>query len=288
MPGLSRGTGALVVGMPYAFPNTKEIAPGVIMPLINLGNYNLSSNSSLWLELGGRGLDTAYSYHDASLAELGAAVRTSGIPRSEIFVTSKIPCTRGSYVADPEAHIAHSFEVMGLDYVDLMLMHWTCTDGPEATAAVWKALESLVAGGQARAIGVSNFDSQDIDMLLEVATIKPAVNQCEFSISNHDDATFQHCRELNITYSAYSPLGGLSGADVLHHPDVVDVATAHAKSTAQVALRWVVQQGVAAVSASTKASHDMSDLEIFTFELSNEEMGRLTAITAPGANNVVV
>jgi len=258
------------------------------MPLMNLGNYNLSSNSSLWLELGGRGLDTAFSYHDPSLAELGAAVRASTVPRSEIFVTSKIPCTRGSYVADPQAHIAHSLEVMGLDYVDLMLMHWTCTDGPEATAAVWKALESLVASGQARAIGVSNFDSQDIDALLKVATIKPAVNQCEFSISNHDDATFQHCQELNITYSAYSPLGGLSGVDILHHPDVANVAATHAKSTAQVALRWVVQQGVVAVSASTKASHDLSDLEIFDFELSTEEMSRLTAISASRAMSVVV
>jgi len=262
--------------------NTVEIAPGIQMPLMNLGNYNLSTDSSLWLKAGGRGLDTAFSYHDASMAETGEGVRNSGLPRSEIFVTSKIPCTwEPYYKADPERDIAHSLQVMGLDYVDLMLMHWTCSDGAAETARVWKVMETMLSNGTARAIGVSNFGAKDLDALMSVASVTPAVNQCEFSVGHHDDEALQRCRELGITYAAYSPLGGLENPiDVLHDPDVSAVASAHNRSTAEVALRWIVQQGVIAVSSTRKESHMRSDLSIFDedFELTDTEMARLTGV----------
>ena len=115
--------------------------------------------------------------------------------------------------------------------------------------------------------------------------MKPVVNQCGFSIGGHNDSKFgrdfgtlDKCREKKITYSAYSPLGGLSGVDVLSNPKVVAVGKAHNKSSAQVALRWVTQQGVVAVTASTKASHLAGDLDIFDFTLSQEEMASLTKI----------
>merc|ERR1711920_597266 len=117
----------------------------------------------------------------------------------------------------------------------------------------------------------SNFRASSIDSLLKDVTIKPAVNQCKFSIGSPDDATRKRCEELGITYSAYAPLGGTSGVDVLHQRDVLAIAKAHNKSAAQIALRWVVQQGVVAVSASTNASHDISDLGIFEFDLMQEE-----------------
>jgi len=258
------------------------------MPLMNLGNYNLSSDSSLWLQVGGRGLDTAFSYHDTSLADTGAAVRSSALNRSEIFVTSKIPCTwEPYYVANPRADIAHSLRVMGLDYVDLMLMHWTCDDGPESTARVWKVMEEMLTNGTARAIGVSNFKATDIDALMKAATIKPAVNQCQHSVGFHDDATWQRCKELGITYAAYSPLGGLENPlDVLHDPDVAAVAATHNRSTAEVALRWVVQQGVVAVTSTKKENHMLSDLAVFDadFELAEDEISRLSKV---GSNMVV-
>jgi diketogulonate reductase-like aldo/keto reductase len=267
-------------GCAAALQDTVEIAPGVQMPLMNLGNYNLSSNSSLWLSVGGRGLDTAMSYHDPSLAETGAAVRNSGLPRSDIFVTSKIECGQTTTLS-PEEAIAHSFDVLELDYVDLMVMHWPCPEGAEATAKYYKAMEGMIANGTARAIGISNFNAKEIDELLEVATVKPAVNQCQFSVGYHDDEALQRCKDLGITYSAYSPLGGLENpVDVLHDLDVSAVAAAHNRSTAEVALRWVVQQGVVAVSSTTKESHMRSDLSIFDegFELSDEEMSRLHAV----------
>lgn len=226
-------------------------------------------------------MDTAHTYGDKSLAETGEAVRNSRLPRSEIFVTSKIPCSSTSDV-NPEAHIKHGLSVMGLDYVDLMLMHWTCSSSSN-TAKLWKAMETMLEKGTARAVGISNFKSSDINTLMKTATITPAVNQCEFSVGHHDDTTLKRCQELGITYAAYSPLGGLQNpVDVLHDPDVTAVANNHGRSTAEVALRWVVQQGVIAVSSTTKETHMRSDLSIFDedFELSEQEMSRLHAVTA--------
>jgi len=255
-------------------PDTIEISKGVFMPLLNLGNYDLSSNSTLFLEVGGRGIDTALTYGDKSLAEAGNAVRHSKVPRNDVFVTNKIPCGRGTR-GSPALDIEHSFQVLDLDYVDLLLMHWPCHTSQE-TEQVWKAMEPLVAQGKARAIGVSNFKSTDLERLLSYAKVKPAINQCEFSVGHHDDATVKTCKDSGITYSAYSPLGGINNPfDVHHSKDVNDVAAAHNKSWAQVALRWVVQQGVVAVSATTSESHMRGDLEIFDFSLTEDEMRRL-------------
>merc|ERR1712031_35190 len=129
-------------------------------------------------------------------------------------------------------------------WADLILLHWPCAT-MEDTIAAYKQLEPLVENGKARSIGISNFNASLIDALLKEVTVPPAVNQCGFSIGNHnsslfgrDLATLQRCKEVGITYSAYSPLGGLSGIDVLTDPDVVAIAKAHDKSPAQVALRW--------------------------------------------------
>jgi len=121
--------------------------------------------------------------------------------------------------------------------------------------------------------------------MLLASRCPPAINQCGFSIGNHnhsllgrDLATFAKCREKGITYSAYSPLGGLSGIDVLSDPRVKRIGAAHNKSSAQTALRWVTQQGVVAVTASTNAAHLQSDLQVFDFTLSDSEMAELTSI----------
>ena len=132
----------------------------------------------------------------------------------------------------------------------------------------------------------ANFNASAIDALYATGLrVPPVVNQCGFSIGNHnksalgrDFATLKKCEEKNITYSAYSPLGGLSGVNVLGDPTVVGIGKAHNKSSAQVALRWVTQQGVVAVTASNKSSYDAEDLQIFDFTLSDAEMRALTAI----------
>ena len=204
-------------------PTTIEIAPGVQMPLLNMGFH---SNHTEFISLGGRGLDTALVYGDPAQKEVGAAVRASGLSRSELFVTTKIPCCPDDFASaacllfplrNVDHWIDHDFETLGLDYVDLMLLHWPC-HRPEDTLATYRHMERLVAAGKARAIGISNFNATAIDWLLsQQLSVRPVVNQCGHSIGGHaptltkwgrDDPTVAKCREENITYSAYSPLGG--------------------------------------------------------------------------------
>ena len=154
-----------------------EIAPSVLMPMLSFG---ITMQHSLFLALGGRGLDTAFDYGDKYQAELGRAVATSGLPRSAVFVTTKVPCCASSFVKDdvysnhcharrsPEetaADVAHDLSVLGMPFVDLLLMHWPC-DSTADTVATWRVLERLALDGRARAIGVSNFNASAIESLL--------------------------------------------------------------------------------------------------------------------------
>eukprot|EP00746_Dinoflagellata_sp_MGD_P007697 gnl/MRDRNA2_/MRDRNA2_115292_c0_seq1.p1 gnl/MRDRNA2_/MRDRNA2_115292_c0~~gnl/MRDRNA2_/MRDRNA2_115292_c0_seq1.p1 ORF type:complete len:317 (+),score=63.75 gnl/MRDRNA2_/MRDRNA2_115292_c0_seq1:79-1029(+) len=278
--------------------NTVKINDGACMPLINLGGVqSMPSNYSLWLDLGGRGLDTAWAYGDDVQKAVGDAVTASGI-RTNLFITTKVPCcpdlhTLSGYACSSWAGMkpdevvkkaaATSLELLGVSYVDLLLLHEPC-DTMKETVAAYLALEEMKASGKARAIGISNFNKTLIDALMKEVKVLPAVNQCGFSIggvnnsaTGSDFETLKHCQDLGIMYSAFSPLGGQTGIDILHDPDVVAIAATHKKSTAEIALRWVVQQGVVAVTASNKESHDLSDLDIFNFELTNDEMMRLKA-----------
>ena len=275
-----------------------EIAPGVLMPAINFGVQN---NHSLAISLGVRGLDTANVYGDKQQREVGKAVRDAvagGMSRSELFVTSKIECCPGSAFMgkgaiecllkkDPVKDLKHDFEVLGLDYVDLMLLHWPCDDF-EGSVQAYKAMETIYKNGQARAIGISNFNASALASFLPRVSVKPAINQCGYSIAGHtddqwgrDDATRTACEAHNITFSAYSPLGGWAKggtSHVLGDPTVNAVATAHNTSAAAVALRWVTQQGIVAVTSSDKASHIQGDLDSFALELTTDEMSKLAQV----------
>jgi len=223
----------------------------------------------------------------------------SGIPRSELFVTTKIECCPcKQFNADssatichgrelPAANIRHDYDVIGLDYVDLMMLHWPCDD-LESSVQTYKAMEPLVRSGRARALGISNFNASALASFLPQISIKPAINQCGYSIAGHteslwgrDDATKEACEAQNITYSAYSPLGGWAKGGtghVLSDPTVNAVAAAHNTTAAAVAMRWVTQQGVVAVTSSDKASHIQGDLDSFGLDLTAEEMDSLAAV----------
>ena len=279
-------------------PTHVEIAPGVSMPYINLGGvHSHPSNYSAWLKLGGTGLDSALMYGDDVQVQMGDAASASDVARDKLFITSKVPCCPAPFTkwcawyaseyADLDAFTRAKIDarLLGVEVVDLMLLHWPCAR-MEDTLTAYRALEEFKLAGKAKAIGISNFNASAIDALYASGLrVPPSVNQCGFSIGNHNDtqygrdfATLAKCREKKITYSAYSPLGGLSGVDVLGNPTVVSIGTAHGKNSAQVALRWVTQQGVVAVTASTKASHLQTDLDIFDFTLTDEEMATLTKI----------
>lgn len=277
---------------------TVEIAPGVLMPTVNLG----LCNHSFWLANGGRGLDTALVYGDPAQKETGESVRKSGVPRSEVFVTTKVPCcpskkwmkASGTPVGscaflghNTSAQIEHDMNMLQLDQVDLLLLHWPC-DTFEETMAAYSVMEDAVAEGKARAIGISNFNASMVDRIARAAKIKPAVNQCAFSVAGHtddtwgrDDLTVETCKKHGITFEAYSPLGGWAKggtSKVLNDPTVKEIARVHNKSTAQVALKWVLQQDIVVVTESNNEAHEVQDLELFDWSLTDKEMSLLAAI----------
>lgn len=277
----------------------REIAPRVYMPLINFG---FQKNHTSAFELGVRGVDTALVYGDAQQKEVGRAVRAAmatGVKRSDIFVTSKIPCCPGKAFSgaggslmcllhkDPSKAVQHDFDMLGLDYIDLMLVHWPCDDF-EQSVATYKAMEPFFSAGKIKALGVSNFNASALAKLLPRVAVKPVVDQCAFSIAGHtddlwgrDDATKKFCDAHGIAYSAYSPLGGWAKhgtGHVLNDPTVKAVAAAHNVSAAQVAMRWVTQQDVVAVTSSDKDSHIVGDLASFAFNLTDDELARLAQV----------
>merc|ERR1712196_646737 len=187
---------------------TKEIAPGVQLPLVNIGTWLAGSKTEdpheitkNWLELGFRGIDTALIYNDQD--KIAAAIKESGIPREDIIITSKIP---GCFNA--KSSIDSDLKQLNVDYIDLMLIHspigLSCPN-------TWKVLEDYVAQGKLKAIGVSNFNVKQMQQVMDKATIPIAVNQIEYNVFSHDEDIIAFCDANNITVEAYSPLSGQKG-----------------------------------------------------------------------------
>lgn len=275
---------------------------GQCMPLINFGGTfrpGHDSNFSEFLRQGGRGIDTALTYTDPQNALIADAISTAGIPRSELWVTTKVPCcpSGSRWCSMSEFNVStvdamkKNNKLLRIETTDLTLLHWPCSTA-EQTIQTWLQLERGLKEGLTKAIGVSNFNSS---LLAHLAadprtSVTPAVNQCNHAVGNHnashlpehggDDGTVDYCAKHGISYSAYSPLEGLSGRDIFDLPQVKAIATAHDVSGAQVALKWLVQQQppISVVSAADKAEYIAEDLDLFSFELSQEEMAELAAI----------
>lgn len=255
------------------------IAPGVEMPAVNLGHPDdeggsETASAALWLSLGGRGIDTAYNYHNQD--EVATAVGTAiskGMNRSSIFITTKISpslCTKASALAA----VKEDLKELKLPQVDLVLHHFPCRSATE-NKAVWSGLLEAKKMGLARAVGVSNYVSKDLKALLEDGGEAPAVNQCSMSVGNHDDSTISFCNAHSITYESYSPLRRVDLGD----RRLSSIASVHNVSTAQVALRWIVQQGCpVATSPGVNQEYSLEDLNLGSFKLSSAEMAALSAI----------
>ena len=267
------------------------IAPGVEMPIVNLGGVrDRPSNYSSWLSNGGRGLDTALIYGADIQTEVAQAIASSDVKRKEIFLTTKVPCCPSAGVkscSDPLYNgsiidnIAKDIEILGRP-LDLLLLHWPC-DSIEQTEAAYAELESALDQGITRSIGVSNFNASVLETFKH--KVPPAVNQCGHSVGHtnqsvygSDDATVKYCAEHGISYSCYSPLGGLNHLDVFKDPTVKAIAAQHNVSPAQIALRWLVQQNLTVVTSSNKSQYQQEDLDLFSFSLTEDEMTRLAAL----------
>lgn len=257
------------------------------LPMVSLGtgsgqHANVAATTSLWLTSGGTAVDTAYMYHDEQYIKQGIAA--AGVARDSFYITSKIQC--GTKVK-AKSQIADNLEELGMTSVDLMLIHFPeCESG--SVADTWAALEEAYQTGQAKAIGVSNFVQSDLEKLQKTATVwPPAVNQVSMSVSKHDDATLAYADAQGIISMAYSPLcGGSNGSacrsgSVLSIPLVQRIATTHNVSTAQVGLKWVVQQGRPLTTAVARKYYMLEDLDLWSWgKLTDAEMKQLSGYAA--------
>eukprot|EP00945_MAST-04E_sp_MAST-4E-sp1_P000875 g875.t1 len=265
---------------------TVEIADGIYMPMVNLGHpdgnntINETASLELWLsdQVNGSGIDTALDYQNQE--QVGKAMRASGRSRSSMFLLTKIPNVLSR--EDTLKYIKTDIAQLG-ETPDLVLIHSPCYTGfpsggcthasREDMQQAWLGMEDALKAGLTRSIGVSNFLSKDLQPILDMGGTVPSVNQCEMYVGNHDDETRDFCNKHKIVYESYMPLG--RGNLNVHDARIEKIAKAHGKSVFQVCLRWVIQTGSPMAVSATKLSHDLSDLDIFDFQLTDSEMATL-------------
>lgn len=245
------------------------------MPLLGLGVYKATDDVELKqaisdaVSFGYRLIDTASFYKNEE--GVGKGIQALDIPREDLFVTTKIWNT-AQRIGDIEDSFNRSLERLGLDYVDLYLIHWPV---PGCFGNTWKAMEKLREEGKVKSIGVSNFSIQDLELLKTVSDVVPAVNQVEFHpFFNHPELK-AYCQENGIALQAYAPLA--RGA-YLNSPLMIEIGKNHQKSPAQVGLRWLVQQGIGVIPKSVHEERLAENSQIFDFVLSDEEMAAITAM----------
>jgi diketogulonate reductase-like aldo/keto reductase len=254
------------------------LADGNEIPLLGLGVWQVpngpeAENAVRWaLELGYRHVDTAQAYGNEE--SVGRALHASGVPREEVFITTKFyPAHK-----DPESEAQRSLERLGVDQLDLYIIHWP-QGGP---TWAWPGMERAHERGYARSIGVSNFSVGELDELLAVAETRPVVNQVQFNPFVHRRRLLEACEERDVALEAYSPLG--TGRH-LSDARVREIAERVGRTPAQVLLRWCVQRDLIVIPKSTHRERIAGNAEIFDFALSDEDMAALDALDETGGTD---
>ena len=250
---------------------SRALADGNQIPLLGLGVWQVPNgpttvNAVSWaLELGYRHIDTAQVYGNEE--SVGRALRESGVPRDQVFITTKFNPTR----KDPAAEAEHSLQRLGTDYVDLYLVHW-----PQGGATwAWPGMQRARELGYARSIGVSNFGLRELDQMLAAAPMLPVVDQVQFSPFEYRRALLDGAQQWNIVVEAYSPLG--TGRH-LSNQTVRRIAGSIGRTPAQVLLRWSLQHDLVVIPKSTHRERIEENAQIFDFTLSDEDMAALDAL----------
>jgi diketogulonate reductase-like aldo/keto reductase len=261
----------MTVGDVTADGRARVLADGNQMPILGLGVWQVPDGASCvnavrWaLELGYRHLDTAQLYGNE--ASVGRALRESGVPRDEVFITTKFHPGR----TDPVTEAEQSLRRLGLDYLDLYLVHWP-QGGPEWA---WPGMQRSRERGLARSVGVSNFSANDLAAVMAVGSIPPVVNQVEFSPVKYRRALLEACRRRGVQVEAYSPLGT---GQHLNNATIRGVARRVGRTPAQVLLRWCVQRDLVVIPKSTHEERIRENAQIFDFTLSPQDMAELDAL----------
>jgi diketogulonate reductase-like aldo/keto reductase len=256
----------------------RVLADGNQIPILGLGVWQVPDgaecvNAVRWaLDLGYRHIDTAQVYGNE--ASVGRALRESGVPREEVFITTKFYPAR----EDPVAEAEQSLRRLGVDQVDLYLVHWPQGDPLRA----WPAMERSREHGLARSIGVSNFSASDLAAVMTAGTVPPAVNQVQFSPVYYRRALLEACRQRGVLVEAYSPLGT---GEHLTDPAVRRVAQRAGRTPAQVLLRWCLQRDLVVIPKSVHRDRIRENAQIFDFTLSAQDMAELDALDRTGGTD---
>ncbi len=261
--------------MTLTMSDTATLQNGVEMPWIGLGVFKAEEGDEVKravldaLEVGYRHIDTAAVYGNER--GVGEAIRESGLPREEIFVTTKLwneDVRKGAF----QEALEHSLELLGLEFVDLYLVHWPV---PGKYREAWRHMEQFHKQGRARAIGVSNFMEHHLDDLLADADVVPMVNQVEFHPRLRRQSLMDYCAAKRIQFEAWSPL--MQGR-FKELNELAPIAARHGKTVPQVILRWNLQHGVVTIPKSVHRSRIEENGSIFDFELSEDEMASIDAL----------
>lgn len=254
---------------------TTQLHNGVEMPYLGLGVFETPegqeiTNAIHWaLEAGYRHIDTAYLYMNEK--GVGEAVRSSGIKREEVFVTTKVWNSDQGYKKTLDAFY-RSLDLLKFDYIDLYLIHWPVK---EKYVETWEALQYLYEKKLVRAIGVSNFLEHHLNDILQNKGIVPMVNQVEFHPYVAQPALLKYCKKHNIQFEAWAPLMRGKADEI---PVFIEIAKKYGKTPAQIVLRWDLQKGVVTIPKSTHKDRIIANAQLFDFELSADDMQRIDAL----------
>lgn len=254
---------------------TVMLNSGYEMPIMGLGTYSLSDEEcynsvTALLEAGGRLVDTAYIYHNE--ASVGRAVRESSVPREEIFVITKL---YPSQFSDAANAIDGALERMGLEYIDMMLLHHPGS----GDVAAYKAMEQAVQDGKLRSIGLSNWYVEELEEFLPQVNITPALVQNEIHPYYQENDVIPYIQDLGIVVQGWYPFGGRGHtAEMLGNEVISKIAENHSVTSAQVILRWNLQKGVVVIPGSGNPDHIRENIDLFGFELTEDEMNHINAL----------
>lgn len=259
---------------------TYTLANGLPIPKLGLGTWFIPADAAAQavrdaIGIGYRNIDTAQAYGNEH--GVGDGVRSSGVPRGELFVSSKLAAEIKDY-QDAVTAIDDSLSVMGLDYLDLMLIHspqpwndWRGGSYAEGNREAWRALEEAHTAGKLRSIGVSNFEQADLENILSAATVAPQVNQILVHVGNTPDVLLDYCTERNILIEAYSPI---AHGEMLKNPDVTAMAGQYGVTVPQLCIRYALELGTVPLPKTANPEHMRSNAEV-NFVISGQDMDTL-------------